>query len=337
MFTRRAVLLGALLACRTGDPTPLDRGVAWLLARQHADGAFRSDTYGFLAGGPTTTALATLALAGARGVPDSALSRALGFLVAVRDGSGALGLGGEYPVYATSMAVRALARLHPPGWQDAARPMVRWLTAQQLRGEGWGVHPGRGGFPMGAATPRTPPDSGHVDLSMTRQALQALRAAGADDAVFAEGRAFALRCRGPDGGFRYSPVEPGVNKGATPEASYGTATADGVLALRATGLADDAVADGVRWLERHLRADENPAVGGAFGAYGPAMRFYWRAAAAEALGAGAPAAWARSVRDALATEQRADGSWRNERAEQKEDDPLVATCLALLAWRSAPG
>lgn len=331
----------AAVACRTGRSVE-ERGVAWLVGRQSGDGGFRSEVYGLLRPGASLTGLCMLALAGAPGVPVETLSRGLGFLVAVRGPQGALGLGEvpDYPVYATSMAVSALARTHAPGWHDTAELMVGWLLSQQLRGPQWGEHPSRGGFPMGAASQRVPPNAGHVDLSMTRRAVQALRAYGvADDhPAWDEARRFVLGCRTADGGFRYSPGEAGVNKGATPESSYGTATADGVLALRAIGGAGAAVDAGVRWLANAYRTDVNPGVGGPFARYGPAMRFYWRAAVAEVFaGGGGPAGWAGPMRAALASEQRPDGSWRNASAEQKEDDPLVATALALVALRSAAG
>jgi hypothetical protein len=341
--SRRQLLAGLLgaAACRH-DPSVEERGRDWLLAQQSPDGGFRSEITGVLRPGASLTGLCVLALAGAPGVPVEALSRGLGFLVASRGPTGALGLGEvpDYPVYATAMASSALARIRPPGWREAAEPMVGWLLSQQLRGEGWGADPSRGGFPMGGASARVPPHAGHVDLSMTRRAVQAMRAWGlaADHPAWAEARRFVLACGTGDGGFRYSPGDAGVNKGATAEAAYGTATADGVVALRAIGGAEEGVDRGLRWLAAAFRADENPGVGGAFARYGPAMRFYWRAAVAEAFaGGGGPPGFAVALRDALAAEQRADGAWRNAAGEQKEDDPLVATALALVALRGGAG
>jgi hypothetical protein len=298
---------------------------------------------GFLRPGVTLTALILGALCEARAagasVPDEPVARAAAFLVRSRAPSGMLGWGPvpEYPTYATALAVRALAASHA-GWQAGAEPMVAWLLGQQLAGDGWGDHPARGGFPMGSPTPRTPPDAGHVDLSMTRHALEALRAFGVDAGhpAWAEGRRFVGACAGRRGGFRYAPAEPEVNKGEAPDAGYGTATADGVLALRAIGGADAEVRAAVQFLLDRFRADANPGVGGLFGGYGPAMRFYWRSVAAGAL-AGEPGGWAGAIRDALAAEQRPDGRWEGDSGLQKEHDPLVATALGVLAWCRSRG
>jgi hypothetical protein len=330
---RRQLLLG-LLACATRtQPAPLDLAAGWLLSQQGEDGGFHSTTIGFLRGGASLTGLCVHALARARKLTPEASQRAVQFLLQQKGPDGGLGWGlvPDYPTYATALALQVLAEL---GHQQEAEPLARWLLSQQLAGEAWGDHPSRGGFPMGSPEPHTPPHAGHTDLSMTRMAVCALRAHGLpeDHPAWAEARRFIVRCRGALGGFRYSPGEPGLNKGPDPEAGYGTATADGILALRATGGEEALVQESTSWLASRFRADQNPEVGGAFAAYGPAMRFYWRAVAAMVLsGKDTPPGWGRALEQALAAEQRPDGSFVNERAEQKENDPLVATSLALLA------
>ena len=74
------------------------------------------------------------------------------------------------------------------------------------------------------------------------------------------------------------------------------------------------------------------------------LRFYYLAASTRALQklgvAEAPKGrdWRREMVGALLEVQRKDGSWVNPIDTQKEDDPLVATSLALqalsAAWRS---
>jgi len=336
--SRRAFLWGSagLAGCRgwVGTDDVLGRGAGWLAAQQAADGGFHSEVYGLLRSGASLTALATLALQATPDPPAGVIDRALVFLVQARGPSGALGIGDvhDYPTYATAMAATALAHA---GRAEEARPLTDWLLRQQLRGEAWGDHPARGGFPMGTVEPRTPPHPGHVDISMTRVALQALRScAVGDDAVWDEGRRFVLGCRTPDGAFRYSPADPSLNKGRDVTAGYGTPTADGILALLATGGAKDAVERGLGWLAAAFRPDENPGIGeGSMRAYADAMRFYWRSVASAAFRAGrnGPSGWEQAIRTDLAAEQAPDGSWRNDRAEQKEDDPIVATSLALQA------
>lgn len=349
--TRRAVLMGlaatGLAGAGCGGRSAVERGVRWLLDQQGTDGGFRSVTYGFLGPGASLTGLSVLALARIRltgvDVPIDALSRGLGFLVASRGTDGGLGLSSDvpdYPTYATALAVTALATVHPPGWREAAAPMVAWLQSRQLVGDAWGLHPSRGGFPMGGLVARTPPDAGHVDLSMTRHAVEALRAWGLPDgdAPWAEARRFVVGCGTSDGGFRYSPGEAATNKGRTRDAGYGTTTCDGVLALRTIGVRPDLEAAGVSFLVDRFRVDENPGIGEAYAVYGPAMRFYWRAGVARVLsGTSRPSGWRAALVGALDAEAHEDGSWRNARAEQKEDDPIVATALALLAYAAANG
>jgi hypothetical protein len=346
--TRRQLLLALLAACASPQrPGPLPRAAGWLAAQQGEDGGFHSVTIGFLRGGASLTGLALHALSRAAAqapLPPEVSQRAVRFLLGQRGQDGGLGWGlvPDYPTYATALALQVLAELRPPGWQEEGAPLARWLLGQQLQGEAWGEHPCRGGFPMGSPEPRTPPHAGHVDLSITRVAVCALRAWGLQDdhPAWAEARRFVLRCRGPEGGFLYAPGEPGLNKGHDPEASYGTATADGILALRATGGEPALLEQSTAWLASRFRADQNPDVGGSFAAFGPAMRFYWRAVAAEVFAgaaSGAPPGWADALRSSLQAEQRPDGSFVNERAEQKENDPLVATSLAVLALGAVRG
>ena len=87
---------------------------------------------------------------------------------------------------------------------------------------------------MGGAI-RRPPHAGHVDLSLTRFVLEALRASGVDgsDPAMTRARVFLERSQNHDGGFFFSPVTPALNKAgesADGFVSYGTTTADGVLA-----------------------------------------------------------------------------------------------------------
>lgn len=354
----RRTVLGLLavapLACRSGlpdpepRPDPVERAVAALRARALPDGRIPSTTYGFMRDGHSTTALLALAL------PDGPLKDgALTWLEAQLQ-RGPLGFAGpalDYPVYATAIGLRALLLARPTA---AVEPAVDWLLAQQLS-DGWEDAPVHGGFGMGRApgqAPPAPPFPGHVDLSMTRRAMQALTQAAAAGlggdripAALTAGAAFTRRCRAGDGGFVYSPGELALNKSAlvpgveaarsaADHRGYGSATADGLLALRAAGQEDEAA---LAWLSSHHRVDRNPGLEGApIAAYATAMRFYYRAAAAEALAGtdGLTEDWRAPLRAAVLAEQGADGLWRNELALQKEDDPVIATGLALLALRA---
>lgn len=338
---RRALLVATasagLVGCRPG-PTSDEAAAAFLLSHQQADGAFRGATYGLFGAGASLTGLCLLGLRATGYARDSAVDRALAFLETEAGGGGS-GLStdvSDYPTYATALRVHAEASWATDGWKDRVAPAIRWLLRQQRAlALGWGTHPAQGGFGFGQPTPPSAPHAGHVDLSMTRWAVRALRAAGIarEHPAVQEAVLFARRCRRP-GGFVYAPEE-GLNKGvveAGASRGYGSATADAVLVLRAasTPVTDPDVAHGLDALTNSFDSAANPGVG--WPGYGPAMRGYWRAAAAAAFAAyGRGAEQIGPLREAVRAEQQADGSWRNASVEQKEDEPLVATSLALLA------
>jgi hypothetical protein len=144
------------------------------------------------------------------------------------------------------------------------------------------------------------------------------------------------RCQNPDGGFCFTTTEPDTNKAGTDGArfrSYGTATADGVLALAATGQATDAA---VRWLADHHTGFEAPGfVGEAYHRWPQGLAFYYAAASSQALRAAGQPTGAGIV-EKLHRTQRADGSWSNPENLVKEDDPLIATPFAIRALVRPP-
>jgi len=150
-----------------------------------------------------------------------------------------------------------------------------------------------------------------------------------------------------DGGFYFSPVVLEANKGALVESedgsyfeSYTSATCDGVLSLLEAGVAkeDERVLAAREWLQSHPRLDypegipeDDPE------AFGDAIFFYHLAARAEVYEA---LDWPGDWRDAMSTElaprQLLDGSFVNTRNHlMKEDDPLLATALAVIALTRA--
>lgn len=359
-LTRRAVLplLAGGLAAACGprgssEPTPtprtpaqqqLDRGLTWLLAQQDTDGAFPSQTYGLMKGGESLTPLVLLALLDT--VPHSpvdlapSIRRGLDFLEGIAGPDGSIGLSrpvADYPVYASAMAVRAAARFRSPAQLGAFATTLSWLKARQLTtAGGWADHSAAGGWPMGARTPPVPPRAGHVDLSMTRRALQAFAAADQPLAPAAAQDAldFLSRAQLADGGFVYSPVTPQLNK-AGEAASYGSPTCDGLLALAALGRGpgDEQVDRALAFLRSIHRVDRNPGIdGGPFAAFSTAMKGYYRAASAAVFSRyGWAEGQAGELVAAVLADQAEDGAWRSTELLQKEDDPLVSTAFALQA------
>lgn len=370
MLTRRSLLktlsASTLIAC--GAPVPMEQitptwriraeealanGARWLWSQQSEHGHWRSTLYGPLRSGQSLTPFALLALTR---VPDSVLpfpaeqaSKSLGWLKNVRSKDGAIGVASsaaDYPVYASSLTLAAAWRMKPQRVEVFADPIKRWLLGEQFT-VGWEDHPAHGGFGMGGGQRPEPPNAGHVDLSMTRRAIEGLVAAGVapQSTALQASRDFVLRCRRRSGAFVYSPVDDALNKGVRIEQGgssegYGTATCDALLALNTLGVPreDPAITEGLAWLKANHDVDKNPGIGRAHASFGPAMVYGYRASSARVFTAlGGPDDWDVNAAEALRAEQRDDGSWVNEFILQKEDEAVIATAFALTALTAVLG
>ena len=337
-----AVTTGAAAAIgcsRRGARSSLRDAAQYLWSQQAEDGGFHSTTYGLLRSGQSLTPFALVALLGVpkseSSPPRGAVERALTFIKAHTNVDGALGLmddtAADYPNYATALAVTAMVKARDPQdheYEKVIRPMVAQLRAQQFSEvNGWTSQLAPyGGWGMGGSIHR-PPETGHVDLSMTRHVLEALQLSGvpASDPVMTRALIYLQRSQNPDGGFYFSPVNPEINKAGEDGgrfASYGTATADGVLALRAAGVADEdqRIAKAITWLKDHPQPDRAPGFDEGTGQpWGSGLRFYYAHAISRVL-PGLPVEL---------PPQSEDGSFRNSVNLVKEDDPLIATTFAL--------
>jgi len=340
---RRTFLLTAAAAaagCSRPDKNePLRKAAQWLWSQQAADGGFHSQTYGLLRSGQSLTpfvldALGDLGREDGVPAPSGGIDRGLAFIRKNTNADGALGMMDsatqDYPNYATALAVTAFVEAGRPGWERDIAPMVAHLRVQQFTEDhGWKhADPPFGGWGMGGPIHR-PPDAGHVDLSMTRFVLEALRDAGvpSSDPALQRALAFLERCQNPDGGFSFSTVNLETNKAGETNGrpnSYGTTTADGLLALRAAGVADTdpRAAGAMKWLLNHHQPDRAPGFDGSpRQSWAAGLRFYYAAAIKRAM---------PSLPVQLPP-QRDDGSFVNSSNQVKEDDPLIATGFALRA------
>ena len=346
----------------------VERALEWLASVQDQDGGFHSEHYGALRAGASTTAI-VLAAATAAATPQARarhapmLRRAFAFLGArIGDDGGIVPREPmpDYPTYTAAFLLQALARARPeeiPAARAEAHRtrLVAWLQSQQLTAaRGWSESdPEHGGFSFGAESGHKPRGADLLNLSATTAAVEGLRAAGVHtgDAALRHALAFVRRCQlgaagGADaGGFTFTlPGRGDASKAgyiAEPDGGqrvprpYGPPTADGLRALLACGAPpDDPAVQGARaWLERHFTVERTP--GFPADQEPPlerALRFYWYAAAARALAvAGVEGAWREQLTAKLLALQHADGAWVGASDWMKEDDPLVATPLALLA------
>src|SRR5215471_8925490 len=190
-ISRRVFLLGAATAAACSSSkveSPLARAAAYLWSQQAGDGGFHSATYGLLRSGQSLTPFALDALLSVPSAivppPAGAIDRAIAFIRKNTNIDGTLGLMdpavADYPNYATSLAVIVLMKVHPNGLENDLKPMIAQLRVQQFSEDnGWTPKDAAyGAWGMGGPIHR-PPFAGHVDLSMTRFALEALRASGA--------------------------------------------------------------------------------------------------------------------------------------------------------------
>ncbi|MFQ5654160.1 MAG: hypothetical protein ACE5GW_05475 [Planctomycetota bacterium] len=276
----------------------------------------------------------------------------------------------EYPNYSTALALRCLIAAADPDDRERVERMTRRLASEQCRGDiGFGPDdPVHGAWGFGGPRPVGSP--GHIDLSYTRHVLEALRDAGlveADALLRARAERFLRylqkhpddprpqlpdlvpeqRRRAPfpfDGGFYFSPIvqlsKAGIatepDSGIRSVRSYATATCEGILALLALGVPlDDArLVAARRWLEKHPRIDRVEGIPADDpNGWSGALLFYHLADRARVFDAlHWPGPWRRQVRARLAALERPDGSFSNrENILMKEDEPLLATTLAVIA------
>lgn len=210
--------------------------------------------------------------------------------------------GNEYPNYSLALSILALQRLRP---SRDLRDLQRELRSRQLCEElGWSPEdPEYGGWDEGVI-PARKPQCQRPNLSVTAFACEAL---GGDD----KAKVFVEHCRAREGGFLFTPNKTWSHQNKRGKAGYATATYD---AHRILGTpAHYAIYDLPHWLDMPEE-------------YGPSMVYYQAFAEAKA---GGP--FVASIRKTLLALQKPDGSWANPHPLMKEDEPLVATGLALVA------
>jgi len=241
------------------------------------------------------------------------------------------------------------------GWRPADKPYGGWGYSPRLPRK---PKPGEPLLPLTES-----------NLSATLFAMEALRAAGSktDDPAIHKALTFIQRCQNytddpklreeafDDGGFFFIYDDPVRNKAGTlgkdgkgreRYASYGSTTADGLRSLLLCGrpLDDPRVATARTWLETNFRSDIHPGKyakdlehnrGGVYYYYCNSVARAFRAVRLKEIQTPrGRVKWAEVLADELLRKQRKGGTWSNPLVPQREDDPLVATSLAVLALAS---
>jgi hypothetical protein len=266
----------------------------------------------------------------------------------------------EYPNYATSYALRALRELGTEDDSALVARMSSYLLSQQwveTRGVG-PEHPAYGAWGFGEVSLQLG-DVGHVDLSHTRRVLEALRPAEPETRVKAlrflgllqksisDGReilGIPQNSINADGGFYASPIINETNKagisidqnGRAFFRSYATATCDGILAMLAAGVdpTDERIRAALQWLSDNPELQHVPGIPATEdGNWEDVMFYYHLAVRSSVLATLEPnSPDLRRIESLIIANQARDGSFSNPLgAPNKEDDPLLATSLALIA------
>lgn len=347
----------------------LQSGVEFLLRQQLEDGAWRSAQYAAFREGDALTPLVLRVLAEVR-LPavEPAIEKGMRWLEQLTDS-----LRNEaepwpklrYPLFTASDAARFFARAG-----DAERARFWSGVVGRLRIErslGWTAFPSACGAWSDASLPpclpagtEFVPDMLAPNISATLLGIEGL-AAGNPLADLAAALPFlsvsqnladeASSLSNSDGGFFFAINDPIRNKagvatidpvGKRRFRSYGSATCDGLLALRRCGslIGDPRVNAALAWLQRQANGAQHAGQWPVSRAGArESLVFYYSQAFAEVLAwAGTSSehsSWAHDqarqlIRD-LEQRQNADGSWTGAYADSCEDDPVLATAFAVRA------
>lgn len=350
-FCAVAIALSPVASGETTIAEALERGGAFLLARQDADGGYWSDPQM-----PALTALPVWALS-QLGEPvagsaldaaaiATAVSRGAAFVLSTqrpdggfyvpKPGRGGSGLGN----YNTSVCLSALfvsGKAPVPAMLRARE----YIASSQLTGDDTMA----GGFGYDKLSRRR-----YADLSNTSYALDAMHRTASLEEFRPGGRrvdvdweaalAFVdnlLKKDGDDsGGAAYNErtAQGGASTNAQGRVSlraYGSMTYAAVLSMCHANLTkgDPRVRQALEFCEKFWSLDENPGMGrqGLYYFYDILARAL-SAAAVESVG---PHNWKAELSSKLISMQKPDGSWANDNNRFWEADPVLCTSFAMLA------
>jgi len=334
-------------AAKPAQLAPLvERGIAFLAARQDEDGSYSS-----FAGTGVTSLITTALLRNGRSPGDPLIAKSLVYLqTQVKDDGGIYQQGSRYRNYETCLAILCFVEANRDGKYD---PLLKQAEAfvKDLQWDGGESHDPSSTSYGGAGYGK----HNRPDLSNTNFLIDALRAVGngPDDPAMKRALAFVSRCqnletehndtqfaaKNPDGGFYYTAAAGGSSQaGETANGglrSYGSMTYAGLKSMIYAGVGPDdpRVKAAFRWAQKHYSIQENPGMGD----NGLYYYFHTFAKALEAIGedeivdeSGEKHNWRQELIDELARRQQPDGSWLNGNERWLEGDPNLVTGYVLL-------
>ncbi len=347
---------------RSQATASLKRALEFLATKQGKDGGWHSETYGPMRQGAAITAFVLYAashapeemLADRRGKYRLAIEflkpgiQAKGF-VCNPDGTP------DFPTYGSAMTLTAARRLKLALPPKVPRQLIKFLISAQI-GESREFKPDSphyGGWDLMGGQRVIGQTSG-TNVSVGRFVLEALAESDLPEAKSCLRRAVrwtrgAQNFPKGDGGFSFTPeAKFQSNKAglldedevgpATRIRSYGTTTCDGICCLLYSGAnpKDERVVAAVRWLGKRPSVKVVPGFDHFKQSTGweKGLRYYYYSGLVKVLPLMAEGN-AQSTKDRLiahlVSKQRKDGSWVNDNARMREDDPLICTSLAVIA------
>lgn len=335
----------------------MQRGVAFLIATQEANGAWTSRY------GPAITAIAAQAIIQSprHGPKHPAVQRALHYVRGfVQADGGVYQPEMKLENYQTSVVLMMLASLKDPAHQRSIADAQDFLRTLQYD-DPEKIRPDNPWYGGAGYNSRKRPD-----LSNTQMMLEAMHQSGlpADDPVYRKALTFISRCQmsaetndqpfakgSDDGGFIYTPVDAESKAGSESKGlfrseprSYGTMTYSAFKSMIYAKVKrdDPRVQKAHRWIKRNWTLDENPNMPAKQAQQGLYYYYHVFAKAMHAWGEpvivddrGVSHAWRVELCRKLISLQNKDGSWVNEADRWEEGDANYVTALAVMALQEA--
>ncbi|MGD8452244.1 MAG: terpene cyclase/mutase family protein [Phycisphaerae bacterium] len=331
-------------------------GARFLLSGQEESGGWAGES------GPGVTCLVLKALIQEPtvGPRHPAVARGVAFVrQSLQPDGGLYATEGFYKNYETCVALSMFAALHDPEQAEVVAGLQGFLKKNQ-----WDEDEGKSqddAWYGGAGYGRHK----RPDLSNTQFMVEALHDSGLpeDDPVYQKALVFISRCQmlgesndqplakgSTQGGFIYTAANGGESKAGTVEEGsselrcYGSMTYAGFKSMVYAGLKrdDPRVQAALEWIRQHWTLEHNPNMPLKQSEEGLYYYYHVFGRALDAFGEdnikdarGEPRYWRHELVDKLASLQKSDGRWVNERDRWMEGLPALTTAYAMLALEAA--